>query len=173
MPPLLGSKDNPEPPELPDYWNPGWGPFLDVRDLERKPSYFLQQFIYPSGSVCSFNYFALGLAFAGLIVIGWQHLIINVMLIFVERTVKHNTPFVAKSPGVSGIYSGFAGYILGSAIWGGGSGYLIALGLIGSLWNVGGGFNAFNLFAHFLPVFLGLMISYLTIRLFRIPIRKI
>ena len=110
-----------------------------MRDLEAKPGYFLQQFIYPSGTVCAFNYFALGLGFAGLALIGWQHLVLNLMLILVERTVKHNTPFVAKAVGVSGIYSGFAGYLLGAAIWGGGSGYLLAVALIGSLWNIGGG----------------------------------
>ena len=170
----MGTQQHPEEvQDLPEYWNPGWGPFLDVRDLERKPSYFLQQFIYPSGSVCAFNYFALGLAFGGLLLLGWQHLTLNLMLIMVERTVKHNTPFVAPFPGVSGIYSGFAGYLLGAAIWGGGSGYLVTLAIIVSFWNIGGGFNAFNLFAHFLPVFIGVIISYITIGLIRIPIRNI
>ena len=144
-----------------------------MASLEDRPGYFVQQFIYPSGTVTAFNYFALGLSFAGLVLIGWVHLVIMLGMIVMERVVKHNTPFVAAYPGVSGIYSGFAGYLLGAAIWGGGSGWLLTVALIGSLWNVGGGLNVFNLFAHFLPVFIGLIMSYITIRLFRIPVRKI
>ena len=142
-------------------------------DHRETPGYLIQQFIYPSGTSCAFNYFALGWAVSGLIMLGWTHLVICLALITIERTVKHNVELVRPWPGVSGIYSGFAGYILGAAIWGGGSMNLLMVGLVISVWNIAGGLNAFNLFAHFMPVAIGLIISYLTVKMFDINIRRV
>ena len=116
------------------------------------------EFGYERWIECYFNYPMLIIVTVGMISLGWQHVLVGLVMFGIERVVKTNTPLVCDMRGVSGVWSTFAGYLIGSWYLGKGWVYLV-IGGIPAFTHVQGGLGAVNLFAHVLPVVLGFLVA--------------
>ena len=127
--------------------------------LDDKPlGYFRREFLYCTTGECVHNYSMLAIVTLGMLSLGWKHVLVGLMMFGIERVIKTNTPVVCDMRGVSGIWSAFAGYLIGSWYLGKGWAYLV-MGGIPALTHLPGGPTPVNLFAHGLPILLGFLIA--------------
>ena len=116
------------------------------------------EFGYDHLQECYFNYPVLGIVTVGMMSLGWQHVLVGLIMFGSERAIKLNTPFVCDMRGVSGVWSAYAGYLIGSWFRGKGVAYLI-MGGMPALTHIAWGLNAVNLYAHVMPVVLGFLLA--------------
>ena len=130
---------------------------LEAKDLSWLQT-FKYEFGYPTWAECYFNYPMLAIVTVGMISLGWKHVLVGLIMFGIERAVKSNTPLVCDMRGVSGVWSAYAGYLIGSWYLGKGRVYLI-MGGIPALMHLSGGPTPTNLFAHGMPLVLGFLIA--------------
>ena len=121
--------------------------------------------MYKTREECVANYFNLGLTVAGMLLLGFVHVLIGRGMFAAERVTKHNVDAVKDASGVSGIYSALAGYLIGSWWLGKSVGFLV-LGAFVLVQHIQSGATYRNALAHGLPAFLGLSIAILARRAF-------
>ena len=129
--------------------------------------YLVTQFMYKTREECVANYFNLGLTVAGMLLLGFVHVLVGLGMFAAERVTKHNVDAVKDASGVSGIYSALAGYLIGSWWLGKSVGFLV-LGAFVLVQHIQSGATYRNAHAHGLPAFLGLSIAILALRAFRV-----
>jgi len=127
--------------------------------------YLESQFMYKTREECVSNYFNLGLTVAGMLLLGFVHVLVGLGMFAAERVTKHNVDAVKDASGVSGIYSALAGYLIGSW-WLGKSAVFLVLGAFVLAGHIPQGVTRENAIAHGLPAFLGLSIAILARRAF-------
>ena len=120
--------------------------------------YIQYEFGYRTWAECYHNYPMLAIVTAGMLSLGFKHVLVGLMMFGIERVIKTNTPLVCDVRGVSGVWSAFAGYLIGSWYLGKGWAYLV-MGGIPALTHLPGGPTPVNLFAHGLPLLLGFLIA--------------
>ena len=131
---------------------------LDTSGDRTWVKYIQYEFGYNTWGECYHNYPLLALVTLGMISLGWKHVLVGLMMFGIERVIKTNTPLVCDMRGVSGVWSAFAGYLIGSWYLGKGWAYLV-MGGIPALTHLPGGANPANLFAHGMPLVLGFLIA--------------
>ena len=63
--------------------------------------YLVTQFMYKTREECVANYFNLGLTVAGMLLLGFVHVLVGLGMFAAERVTKHNVDAVKDASGVS------------------------------------------------------------------------
>ena len=131
----------------------------EASTLEKVAEYADKRFVYSTKYRCIANYYWLGLASAGMIVLGWAHVLVAFLMIAVERFAQYNT--MPEAVGVSAMATSMAGYLVAMGFMG--KGYtIILLGVLSSVGHIYHGLIPFNVVAHLFPFLTGLTIGLVT-----------
>ena len=138
-------------------------PTTEPTTLQKIEEYATKRFVYQTKARCIANYYWLGLASAGMIVLGWIHVLVMFALITLERFVHYNT--MPEAVGVSAMATSMAGYLVAMGVMG--KGYtVVILGMLSSVGHIYHGMVPFNLAAHLFPFLTGLIIGTITTIIF-------